>query len=88
MIQNIDTRKWHNALSTSMKVLKWMVSNCDKVRETIKFAYDISNEIVDQSEVAFGLATETMEDPAIRQLLTVSGQILWSNINQKMNEFD
>jgi len=71
-----------------MKILKWMVSNCDKVRETIKFAYDVSNEIVDQSEVAFGLATETMEDPAIRQLIVVSGQVLWAGISKKINELN
>jgi uncharacterized protein involved in tolerance to divalent cations len=87
-MQSMNTKKWFDALSASMKILKWMVSNCDKVRETIKFAYDVSNEIVDQSEVAFGLATETMEDPAIRQLIVVSGQVLWAGISKKINELN
>ena len=82
----MNTQRWMNAMAASMRILRWLGSNCDKVRDAIKFSYKMANEIVDQSEIAFGLATQTLDDPHIRQLIAVSGEVIWTSISKKMDE--
>jgi len=76
---------WNSYLTQSMKILRWMSQNGDKMRDIIRTSYKFANEVVDQSEIAFNIAANTLEDPNIRTLLQMTGSILWTTITNKMN---
>lgn len=76
---------WNTYLTQSMKILRWMSQNGNKMREVINISYTFANEVVDQSEIAFNIAANTLEDPNIRTLIGMTGSVLWTTILNKMN---
>lgn len=76
---------WNTYLTQSMKILRWMSQNGNKMREIINISYKFANEVVDQSEIAFNIAANTLEDPNIRTLIGMTGSVLWTTILNKIN---
>lgn len=76
---------WNHYLAQSMKILRWLSQNGHRMREIIHTSYKFANEVVDQSEIAFNIAANTLEDPKIRTLIGMTGSILWTTISQKLN---
>lgn len=76
---------WNAYLIQSMKILRWLGQNGDKMREVIRTSYKFANEVVDQSEIAFNIAANTLDDPNIRTLIGMTGSILWATIAKNMN---